>query len=104
MKPDTPLPRDYEECRLVASYEASRAKEHAAASQLLYPRHRLPHPAYMKLVDDLRTVRKDCNEKMLAVRAHKNKMLDPLVCRILPKKYVKGRQADFAAVVKGSAD
>jgi len=43
--------------------EASRAKEHAAASQLLYPSRRLPHETYMKLIVDLRAIRTDCNQK-----------------------------------------
>jgi hypothetical protein len=78
MTRDTKLPRDDEEYRLIAMYEASRAKEHAAAVQLLYVRPNLPHGEYMKLVGDLRNVRKDCNEQMLAVRACHDKMLDPL--------------------------
>jgi hypothetical protein len=79
MTRDTKLPRDDEEYRLIAVYEATRAKEHAAAVQLLYPSPKLPHRAYMKLVSDLQTIRKDCNEQMLAVRARHNKMLDLLM-------------------------
>jgi hypothetical protein len=75
---DTKVPRDDEEYRLIAIYEASRTKEHAAAVQLLYVSPNLPHEEYLKLVDDLQTVRKDCNEQMLAVRAHHNKLLDQL--------------------------
>jgi hypothetical protein len=71
---DARLASVYEETRLIAVYEASRAKEHRAAGQLLRPRHSLPHSAYIKLVDDLRSIRKDCNDKMLAVRVHQNKM------------------------------
>lgn len=59
---------------MFAVYEASAAKERAAASQLLYPSRVLPHEAYMKLVGDLKTVRTDCNEKMLAVKAHHSNM------------------------------
>jgi len=70
----TRIPRDNEEYQLIAAYEASRAKEHAAAGQLLYPRRSLSHETYMKLVSDLQTIRTDCNDKMLAVRAHHNKM------------------------------
>ena len=73
MARDTRLPRDDEECRLNAVYEASCAREHAAAVHLLYPPANLAHAAYMKLVGDLQTIRKDCNEQMLAVRAHHNK-------------------------------
>jgi hypothetical protein len=79
MTRDTKLPRDDEEYRLIAIYEASRAKEHAAAVQLLYPSANLPHGAYMKLVSDLQIIRKDCNEQMLAVRARHNKMQDLLI-------------------------
>jgi hypothetical protein len=75
---DTKLPRDDEEYRLIAIYEASRAKEHAAAVQLLHVPPNLPHGEYMRLVGDLQTVRKDCNEQMLAVRARHDKMLNPL--------------------------
>jgi hypothetical protein len=74
---DTRCSQDDEEHRLVALYEASRAKEHAAACRLLYPHlphHNLPHQAYLKLVGDLGVMRIDCNEKMLAVRAHHSKM------------------------------
>ena len=78
MTRDTKLPRDDEEYRLIAIYEASRAKEHAAAVQLLHVPPNLPHGEYMKLVDDLQNVRKDCNEQMLAVRARHDKILDPL--------------------------
>jgi hypothetical protein len=74
MTRDARLASDYEGRRLIAVYEASRAKEHVAAGQLLYPRHSLPLSAYIKLVDDLRSARKDCNDTMLAVRVHQNKM------------------------------
>jgi hypothetical protein len=82
---DTTLPRDDEEYRLIAVYEASRAKEYAAAVQLLYPPPNLPHGAYMKLVGELQTIRKDCNDQMLAVRAHHYNMLHPL-----PKVFTNG--------------
>jgi hypothetical protein len=71
---ETRLPKDDERTRLFAVYEASRVKEHATASQLLYPSRRLPHETYMKLIDDLRAIRTDCNDKMLAVRAHHDQM------------------------------
>jgi hypothetical protein len=69
----TTLPRDDEASRLFAVYEACRAKEHSIASQFLCPGRSLPHDTYMKLVSDLMIVRTECNEKMLAVRAHHNK-------------------------------
>jgi len=67
---ETRLPRDDEGARLFAVYEAFCAKEHATARQLLYPSRRLPNETYMKLMVDLRAMRPDCNDKMLAVRAH----------------------------------
>lgn len=85
---DTRCSQDDEEHRLVALYEASRAKEHAAAGRLLYPHiphHNLPHQAYLKLVGDLGVIRKDCNEKLLAVRAHHNKMQDQIDVCARPK-------------------
>ena len=69
----TTLLRDDEECRLFGAYEASSAKEHAAASKLLNPHHGLSDPAYMKLLGDLRAIRMECNEDMLAIVAHYKK-------------------------------
>jgi len=73
---DTKLRRDDEEVRLLAVYETAQAKEHAAASRLLYPCHSLPRSAYLKLVRDLQIIWKDCNEKMLAVQVHHNKIVN----------------------------
>jgi hypothetical protein len=84
VKRDTRLPRDDEGARLFAAYEESSAKEHYAASQLLYPGRALPHETYMKLLADLRTIRTECNAKMLAVREHHNKMLDALTSAVGP--------------------
>ena len=67
--------QDGEECRLFEAYEASSAKEHAAASKLLNPHHGLSDPAYMKLLGDLRAIRMECNGDMLAIIAH-HKSLD----------------------------
>jgi len=72
--PDATLPLDDEGSRLFGLYEASSAKEVAATYQLLYPSHRLLHPEYMKLLDDLRTKRTECNDKRLAIEAHRIKM------------------------------
>ena len=74
MMPDATLPLDDEGRRLFGLYEASSAKEVTAAYQLLYPSHRLPHPEYMKLVGDLRAIRTECNDKRLAIEAHRIKM------------------------------
>jgi hypothetical protein len=83
MTVDTKLPRDDEECRLLAVYEESSTKEHAAAVQFVYPRPDLSDGAYMKLLSDLQIIRKNCNEQMLAVRARHNKLLDQ--SEILPQ-------------------
>jgi hypothetical protein len=69
---NTTLPRHDEECRLFGVYEASNAKEHAAASRLLIPRQSLSNPAYRKLLNNLRAIRMECNENMLAIAAHHN--------------------------------
>lgn len=76
----TTLPRDDEECRRFGVYEASSAKEHTAASKLLNPHHGLPLPAYIKLLGDLRAIRAECNEDMLAILAHHKKMLGLPTC------------------------
>ena len=67
----TKRPRDEEECRLFGAYEVSSAKEHTAASKLLNLPHSLSHPAYMKLLGDLRAIRTECNKGMLAIAAHR---------------------------------
>ncbi len=66
----TKLSQHDEECRLFGAYEVSSAKEQAAASKLLNPHHGLSDPAYMKLLGDLRAIRMECNEDMLAIIAH----------------------------------
>ena len=70
----TKLPQDDEESRLLALYTTHRAKEHAAAHQVLHPTHSLPLRAYLELVGDLRVIRTECNEKWRAVGAHRKKM------------------------------
>jgi hypothetical protein len=72
----TTLPRDDEGDRLFALYEASSAKEIAATYQLLYPRHILPHKAYMQLVGDLRSLRTECNQDRIAIGAYHKKVLE----------------------------
>ena len=70
----TKLPLDDEESRLLAAYASHRAKEHAAAYQVLHPTHSLPLRAYLELVGDLRVIRTECNEKWRAIGAHRKKM------------------------------
>jgi hypothetical protein len=79
MTRSTKHPRDEEECRLFGVYEASSAKEHTAASKLLNWHRSLSHPAYMKLLGDLRAIRTECNEDMLAIGAHHKKVREHLM-------------------------
>jgi hypothetical protein len=67
-------PRDEEASRLFGIYEASSAKEHIAASKLLNWHDVVSHPAYKKLLDDLRAIRTECNADMLAIAARHKKM------------------------------
>jgi hypothetical protein len=62
--------QDEEECRLFDVYEGASAKEHIAASKLLNWHHALSHPTYIRLLRDLRAIRAECNEDMLAIAAH----------------------------------
>ena len=71
---DTNFPQDDEESRLFSLYTTHRAKEHAAAHQVLHPSHNLPLRAYLELVGDLRVIRTECNETRLAIGAHRKKM------------------------------
>jgi hypothetical protein len=83
----TTHPRDEEERRLFGAYEASSAKEHTAASKLLNPHHSLSHPAYRKLLGDLRAIRTECNVGMLAIAAHRREMpsqVDILIRAVSP--------------------
>lgn len=73
---DTKLPRDDEERRLLADYEACHTEKLAAAEQLLNPRHSMLYPAYKRLVDLLAAIRLKCDEKWFAVRTHRKKMQD----------------------------
>jgi hypothetical protein len=79
MRPDARLSRNNEEYRLLEVYEEARAEEIAASSRLLHPTRSLSHPAYMQLVADLRVMRTECDQKMLAVKAHHNKRIDWLI-------------------------
>jgi hypothetical protein len=63
-----------EEWRLFGVYEASSAKEHTAASKLLNWHHALSHPTYKQMLHDLRAIRAECNEDMLAIAEHRRKM------------------------------
>jgi DNA primase catalytic subunit len=73
---DSKLPRDDEERRLIADYEACNREQLAAADQLSNPRHSMLYPAYKRLVDTLTAIRLKCNEKWFAVRAYRKKMRD----------------------------
>jgi hypothetical protein len=67
--PDAQLLPDKEECRRFGAYEASSAREYAAAGKLLNLLHGFSDLAYMKLLGDLRAIRVECNEDMLAIIA-----------------------------------
>jgi hypothetical protein len=75
---NTKLPLDDEGCRLLALYEASKSKEIVATYQLLYLGRSLPHETYMRLVGALGSLRTECNDKRLAVGAHRKKMRELL--------------------------
>ena len=79
MRSDPRLSRNEEERRLLAVYEECRAKEHAASSRLLYPDRKLAHEEYMQLVAELRVMRRECDQKMLAVKAYHSERLDRLI-------------------------
>lgn len=75
---NTKHPLDDEGCRLLALYEASNSKEIVATYQLLYLGRSLPHETYMKLAGALRSLQTECNDKRLAVGAHRKKMRELL--------------------------
>src|SRR5580704_16011452 len=62
--------RDDEKLRVFGLNEAASAKDQIAAIQLLNWRHSLTHPAYIQLLSDLRAIRTECNEDMLAIAEH----------------------------------
>jgi len=62
------------EGRLLVVYAVHRAKEYAAADQVLHPTQSLPFRTYLELVGDLRAIRTECNEKRLAIGAHRKRM------------------------------
>jgi hypothetical protein len=73
---DTTPPRDDEERRLIADYEACHTEKLAAADQLSNPRHSMLYPAYKRLVHTLAAIRLKCDEKWFAIRSHRKKMRD----------------------------
>jgi len=72
---DTSFSVDDNGCWLFAAYEAANAREQATAIKLLYSRNRLAHSEYMKLLSELRSVRTECNETMLAIATHRRKTM-----------------------------
>ena len=74
----TLLPKHKEGERLFALYEASAAKEHTAASRLVNPHRYLSNASYIELLADLRAIRTQCNEDMLAIKAHHENKQDLL--------------------------
>jgi hypothetical protein len=79
MRSDPRLSRNEEERDLLAVYEECRDKEHVASNRLLYPNRKLAHEEYMQLVAELRVMRKECDQKMLAVKAYHSERLDRLI-------------------------
>jgi hypothetical protein len=75
MAQDAQLARDMER-QLLAISETCIAREHAAAAQLLDPRHSLTYPAYVRMVDAYEALRTESKGKRLAVIAHRKKMRD----------------------------
>jgi hypothetical protein len=71
---DAQLPRDDEEHRLLAVFEACSAKQVAPSNQLSHPRHSMLYPAYVRLMDVITAIGLMCNEIRLAFRAHRKKM------------------------------
>ena len=71
--PEKAIFRIYRDVRF--SKDKKPYKEHIAASALLSSYHSVSHSAYMKLLSDLRAIRAECNEDMLAILAHHKKML-----------------------------
>jgi len=79
MRSDPRLSRNEEERGLLAVYEECRAKEHDASSRLLNPNRKLAHEEYMQLLAELRVMRTECDQKMLAVKAYHSERLDRLI-------------------------
>jgi len=73
------LPLDDEGCRLLALYEASSSKEIVATYQLLYLGRSLPHETYIRMVGVLGSLRTECNDRRLAVGAHRKKMRELVI-------------------------
>jgi hypothetical protein len=64
------FPRDDEELRLVADYEACHAEQVAAAAELSKPSRSLLYPTYMRLASSLAAIQLKCETISLAIRAH----------------------------------
>jgi hypothetical protein len=79
MRSDERLSRNEEEHRLLTVYEEARVKEHDASSRLLYPARKCEHSEYMQLVAELRGMRRECDQKMLAFKAYHGERLDRLI-------------------------
>jgi len=65
--------------RPACSYEECRAKEHNASSRLLHSDRKLAHEEYMQLLAELRVMRTECDQKVLAVKAYHSERLDQLI-------------------------
>lgn len=75
MAKDVQISQD-EERRLLTISLACSAQEHAAADQLLHPRHDMLYPARIQLADAYQSLRIESKEKWLVLRAYRKKMRD----------------------------
>ena len=70
---DNQIPQD-EERRLLTISEECRAQERTLAEQLLHPRRRMLYPEAMRLANAFQSIRIECKEKWLALRAYQKQM------------------------------
>ncbi len=63
-----------EERRLLTISSECHARERALAEQLLHPRHRMLYPEAMRLANTFQSIRIECKNKWLALKAYQKKM------------------------------
>jgi hypothetical protein len=63
------FPRDEEELRLLADYEACHREEVFAEAKIANPRRSTLYPTYKRLADSLAAIRLECKEISLAIGA-----------------------------------
>ena len=67
---DMEFPRDEEELRLLADYEACHREQVFAEGELANPRRNMLYPTYKRLADSLAAIRLECKKISLAIGAH----------------------------------